>query len=86
MTIDELKALMPLVREFEATENRLAQMREYKGDLLVLPTDRPPQPHGGYRDDSHLRFHNEEIIDTVIEILDGRLERLRAALNAAMVE
>jgi hypothetical protein len=51
-----------------------------------MPTDRLPQPHGGYRDDSHLRFHNEEIIDTVIDLLKRRLERLRAALRAAGVE
>jgi hypothetical protein len=86
MKIAELKALMPLIREFEATENRLALLREYKGDFLVVPVE-PPLPHDRARaDNSHLMFRNDEVIDLVIDLLEQRLERLRAALRAAGVE
>jgi hypothetical protein len=87
VNIDKLKELAPLVREFEVTERQLAMLREYKGEFLVIATQwqPPPPPHGG-PERNHVRFENAELIDTVIDLLERRLARLRTELRAAGIE
>jgi hypothetical protein len=86
MNIDELKALQPLIAEFEATENQLACFHEYGGDISVAAIEWQPHLGPGRAPGNHVRLKNSEIIDTVIDLLERRLERLRAALRAAGVE
>jgi hypothetical protein len=73
VTIDELKALQPLMRELETTENQLATFRDYEGDVMITAVrwQPPPPPHGAPMParSNHAHFKNSEIIDTVVDIL-----------------
>jgi hypothetical protein len=86
MNIDQLKALQPLLAEFELTENQLATFRNHGGDFSIGAIMWKPPPHGAPTKNGYVVVKNNEIIDFVVELLEGRLARLRAALKDAGVE